>query len=141
MSREIKFRAWDEEAEYMYYSDRCWENAEATFVCESDGTLKCYVPEVIDATRDEPEHTVGREIFPIMQFTGLKDKSGKEIYHHDILQIQSPDLTTEHLLGEVIWDFMSWQIKDGGMLDSFKNLHLEVIGNIYEHKDLLEQGQ
>ncbi len=72
------------------------------------------------------------------QFTGLYDKNDKEIYESDILQIISPDLTTEHLLGQVIWDFMSWQINDGGMLDSFKTFDLEIIDNIYENPELLE---
>lgn len=80
------------------------------------------------------------EVIPetVGQQTGLKDKTGTEIYHHDILQIRSPDLTTEHFLGEVTWDYMAWQIRDGGMLDSFKNLHLEIIGNTLENPELME---
>lgn len=73
----------------------------------------------------------------IMQCTGLKDKNGKLIYEGDILQ--QPQLPHKVVC--------EWY-KDGFWLNGFmngakrelRNMHnwYEVIGNIYENKELLE---
>lgn len=144
--RQIKFRCWDEEAEEMLYSDKNYEDC--TFVCESEGTLKCYVPEEVAATRDEPAYTVGREIFPIMQFTGLLDKNGKEkreVYEGDayrgaesrmVFVVEFQD--GEFLLTKNV-DYASHRIKHADLSYALHNLDLIYIGNIYENPELLEQ--
>ena len=88
--------------------------------------------------------------FPLMQYTGLKDKNGKEIYEGDIFK------DCEGKIKLVIWEdngFKSkytfkrryqgeeWfenSITDLGDTQS-RRWGVEVIGNIYENEDLLEK--
>jgi len=152
-----KFRAWDEETEEMLYSDKDYERC--TFVCESEGTLKCYVPEEVPATNDEPAHTIGREIFPIMQYTGLKDKNGKkeiEIYAGDKIIISDGD---SEAIGRVIMSGETGQwvceviekedacltVYVGKAIPLWEVLNKQYrwkgcwVGNIHQHPELLEK--
>ena len=77
-----------------------------------------------------------------MQCTGLKDKSGKEIYEGDILSFGLWSDTKLPCLHKVYWNdesasFDTWDLRRnewGGQLDAFS----EVIGNIYENPELLD---
>ncbi|MFW9627128.1 MAG: YopX family protein [Sulfurospirillum sp.] len=70
----------------------------------------------------------------IMQYTGLKDKNGVEIYEGDILQDYDYDRVgvVSFEKGEFV---VTWENE---ICDVFEWSSEEVIGNIYENPELLE---
>ena len=77
--------------------------------------------------------------FIVMQCTGLKDKNGKLIYEDDIVKFKT------ELFGkpkQIIWDECHYILKDTFIIlcdMEIKQFGLEVIGNIYENKELLNE--
>jgi len=108
--REIKFRAWDKVNKVMHTWEQWWE----------EDKLECFL-------------TVRKEFWEVMQYTGLKDKNGEEIYEGDILKIGNSNI-------EVIWDENNawFTLKSNYFHLGFQSIFYEVIGNIYEHSHLLE---
>jgi|SRR3990167_7580597 len=121
--REIKFRAWDRLRNKMFQVNS------AAFYPEMDsGTLFNHDNDTIfigNGTRDAVE---------IMQYVGLKDKNGREIYQDDLMR----DLDNEICV--VSWDKSGcWKF---GLVwaNNINSNEYEVIGNIYENPELLKGG-
>lgn len=122
--RPIKFRAWDKKAKIMHPHVQDWYDT----LTHEDG-------EPYQAERSFGEVLDQPEVYEVMQFTGLKDKAGKEIYEGDLLRIYWPSGRISE--SKVIWDFGSWQIKGFGLFSNAQEEWLEVIGNVYETPEIV----
>ncbi len=75
------------------------------------------------------------------QFTGLRDRSGKEIYEGDILRVDWRDSRYPiHLIGPVTWDTeeAGWMLGEGGSPKHDAEYFMEVVGNVFENAELLK---
>lgn len=161
MNRVIKFRAWDRKRKRMY--EVLHLHMKGDFNNNDWATVKGY--DIIE------QKDIHLQIQPkdcvLMQFTGLLDKNGKEIYEGDIIAVKfhphyvervswvgEPDATAE-----VFWDLNAFRLKAKGQEDnryadffdfvssevygykmcdiSYENT--EIIGNIYENPQLINK--
>ena len=135
--REIKFRAWDTEGKRMVCSENP-SGADDFYFEFEDGTLRAFALEINQC--DDPQYAgmpVRFELSPVMQFTGLRDKNGNEIWEGDVVGSDShPDGKGKVIyeLGEFTTDAPHLSIARGW------SQYVEVIGNIYENPDLLTQS-
>lgn len=138
--RPIKFRAWDKDSEVM-------------------------IPDIGVTPRGIayaiPLHSEGFENFfyfenaILMQFTGLFDRHGKEIWEGDIVKIvyyeADEDMKEEASIHRVVWmaskNYPAFDIEpiescidceSNGLSWAIAEHSIEVIGNIYENGDLLK---
>ena len=128
--REIKFRVWDKNIPKTVgeLENPTGEMVEWDYIKESDY--------LIDGINGK---------YPIMQYTGLKDKNGKEVYTGDILKLEDcGEALYEVKYFDYVYAYGVERInpQKGDWIDKrLEELYsegIEVIGNIYENKELLE---
>lgn len=128
--REIKFRVWDKTFKMML-------SPKLVDIDFNEGKIEV----TTDTLRYEEVYTDEIKDFVLMQYTNLKDKNGKEIYEGDILKIELDvgviNLYVKYVKGEYRL------VNEGKWEDSLYGYmwfhEVEVVGNIFENKDLLKQ--
>lgn len=116
--REIKFRAWDKKDKGMVsvYNLHFYQKYVGVLDRERTGNIDVYPIKE----------------FNIMQYTGLKDKNGKEIYEGDIVRWHK--FNDEQFSVKEI----KWFAEDGNWIIG-QTERMEVIGNIYSNPELLNK--
>jgi uncharacterized phage protein (TIGR01671 family) len=138
--RIIKFRAWRTDEKYMVTSD----------VGALTALRNCYGNKGLaeQAGFSNIDNQPNPDKFILMQYTGLKDKNGKEIYEGDILKWKCSKSGSRKELIHIVtigWNGFRYvlTIYDNGEKwatnkSYWNDSDREVIGNIYENPELLE---
>lgn len=130
--REIKFRAWHKDHKMMRMVVGLFWDAEQNERVE-----------LFDVhLSDENPMWCGLEDIEIMQYTGLKDKNGKEIYEGDIIEVQFSEYWGgDKIMSEIFYEngcFLFHRMpQHNDLLMGVRNTCL-ILGNIYENSELLE---
>lgn len=122
MNREIKFRAWDKINKVMLkVVEIDFFRRKMYFTIDNKYYGECSLDDVI-----------------LMQYTGLKDKNGKEIYEGDIISYLSRNRKTNEIF------MVNWSNEDtcftfGNIRSDFIQKYGEIVGNVYGNSELLEE--
>lgn len=124
MKREIKFRGKDDAEN--------WQYGLPTYI----GKVNTWM-HVWDRSDELDEIRVKNDT--LGQFTGMKDRTGKDIYEGDILQFEGNHTTALRKVEWIGGGFQLVGITDVLTTDLPADMQWEVIGNIYDNPELIPQ--
>lgn len=95
--------------------------------------FECDLGEIEGVFIDGDYHKIEEDVVEITQSTGLFDKQGVEIYEDDIIESLTP-------LGDTVIETVAYEECDDFFGRGYRlySNECEVIGNIYENKELLD---
>lgn len=140
--REIKFRVWDKDNSQMYYQTEDFKD-----LALINGQFKPVLNNLINNS-----FNWYRRNYELMQYTGLKDKNGTEIYEGDIVtysvkgfkKINKTVMTFNEEHGAYLFGIYEGVKMPCGKKTRMNKYtrksvnNVEVIGNIYQNPELLE---
>jgi len=155
MNRELKFRVWNK-------ATKSWLNDDAGTHCWSEYCLNIFTGEVVEivtsdnkffSRANEPNFYFDKNThvkespYVVQQYTGLKDKNGKEICEGDIIhykfdgasypkEAQDELLTCEY---DASFGGYTFDCKGGSYYWAEIQGYVEIVGNIFENSELLKQ--
>ncbi len=120
MNREIKFRMWHKKSKKMF---------DVESINFKDRSLNMWNSVMYTLSTFSLDDVI------LMQYTGLHDKNGKEIYEGDILKgtFYGFPMPEYDYVFQIYWD----EKEKGFMASYFEPSECEVIGNIYDNPELL----
>ena len=113
--RDIKFRAWNGKKIIEPVISDGTDGGETAYV-NMNQAIDCYD-------------------YELMQFTGLQDKNGNDIYEGDVVEVES-----YYRLGEFTQKVVKWEDNGGYNIFNITDKLIEVVGNIYENPELIKDG-
>jgi len=139
-NRDVKFRIWDTNKSIMVYSDESEDDHTEYYGCFAN-----IFHQILNDLKEDKKYI-------LLEYTGLKDKNGKEIYDGDIVKYLGEDDLVYSLLGIVSigeYSTHAGEFKHYGVrvkridIDSYFGLggrpdEFAIIGNIFKNKDLIE---
>lgn len=146
MQRTLKFRIWDGGRKKMFYKLQIGNTWDKGFLYTAHSIYIENKDENPDELRSGWYHideSLGRDF--IMQFTGMYDVNGKEIYEGDIVDVPHQGLFVVSYNCEKgmsagwylqIGDFERWTTMEARHNEDGDNY--KVVGNIYENKDFVK---
>lgn len=151
MNRKIKFRVWDKYKKQMYPIssidyDIFSQEIRIIAVGHKNGMCTSY-------NKNHNSEKCDITALELMQYTGLHDKNGKELYEGDIVKITEKEKISKHkvismkpIIADIEWseEYLTYTLITTSVKDAFESLtdyldeyDIEVIGNIYDNPELL----